>query len=137
LKLCAHSRHRKKVDIQFTPDGIYVSEIDLWLDPMQRCANAWLSHAHSDHARGLHCNVFATAETLQLYRLRWPEDEEFPQSLTPMRFGEPREWNGARLTAYPASHILGAAQLLIEYDSERVVYTGDIKLRPPICGATT
>ncbi len=47
------------------------------------------------------------------------------------------EWNGARLTAFPASHIVGAAQLLIELDGERLVYTGDIKLRSPICGATT
>jgi len=33
-----------------------------------------------------------------------------------------------------AGHILGAAQLLIEWRGERVVYTGDIKLRPPLCG---
>lgn len=125
------------MDIQFTGSGIYVADIDLWLDPMQRCAAAWLSHAHSDHARGLHCKVFATPDTLNLYRLRWPEDEEVPQSLHPTPFGVAREWNGARLTAFPASHILGAAQLLIEYRGERVVYTGDIKLRPPICGATT
>ena len=37
----------------------------------------------------------------------------------------------------PAGHILGAAQLLIEYGQERVVYTGDIKLRAPLCGAAT
>ncbi len=42
-----------------------------------------------------------------------------------------------RLTAYPASHILGAAQLLIELGGSRVVYTGDIKLREPICGTKT
>jgi Cft2 family RNA processing exonuclease len=47
------------------------------------------------------------------------------------------EWRGATLTAHPASHILGAAQLLIEYGGERIVYTGDIKLCEPICGATT
>jgi Cft2 family RNA processing exonuclease len=32
---------------------------------------------------------------------------------------------------------LGAAQLLVEYGGERLVYTGDIKLRPPLCGETT
>ncbi len=42
------------------------------------------------------------------------------------------EWHGARLTAFPASHILGAAQLLIEFENERLVYTGDIKLRQPL-----
>jgi Cft2 family RNA processing exonuclease len=125
------------VDIQFTAQGIYVEDIGLWLDPRGRCEASWLSHAHSDHASGLHCNVFATEETLRLYRLRWPEDENVPQSLQAMQFGRPVPFRGATLTAYPASHILGAAQLLIEHNGERVVYTGDIKLRPPICGTTT
>jgi Cft2 family RNA processing exonuclease len=47
------------------------------------------------------------------------------------------EWHGARLTAFPASHILGAAQLLIEFENERLVYTGDIKLRQPLAGEVT
>lgn len=49
----------------------------------------------------------------------------------------PSEWNGARLTWHAASHILGAAQILVEYQGERLVYTGDIKLRAPICGHET
>jgi Cft2 family RNA processing exonuclease len=125
------------VDIRFTTAGIHLAGIDLWLDPQERCHHAWLSHAHSDHARGLHCTVFATPDTLKLYRLRWPEDESVPQTLHPLEYGHSIEWNGARLTAFPASHILGAAQLLVEYNGERVVYTGDIKLREPICGTTT
>jgi Cft2 family RNA processing exonuclease len=125
------------VDIRFTPQGIYLPEIDLWLDPQDPCANSWISHGHSDHARGLHCTVIATPETLRIYRIRWPEDGDIPQTLRPLFFRESMDWNGARLTAYPASHILGAAQLLIEYRGERVVYTGDIKLHPPICGTTT
>jgi Cft2 family RNA processing exonuclease len=52
-------------------------------------------------------------------------------------FGQSIAWNGANLTAYPASHILGAAQLLVEYGAERLVYTGDIKLRTPLAGDTT
>lgn len=125
------------MDIRFTSSGIYVADIGLWLDPAEQCEHSWISHAHSDHARGLHCNVYATPETMQLYRLRWPEDLNSPQTLTSLRFGEPFPFRGATLTAFPASHILGAAQLLIEWQGERVVYTGDIKLRPPICGATT
>ena len=57
--------------------------------------------------------------------------------MLPLEFGESADWNGAALTAYPASHILGAAQLLIEFRGERLVYTGDIKLRQPLCGDTT
>jgi len=126
-----------QVDVRFTPQGIYVPEIDLWLDPQQRCENAWISHGHSDHARELHCQVIATPETLRIYRIRWPEDAGIRQDFHPLAYGESIEWRGARLTAYPASHILGAAQLLIEFGGSRLVYTGDIKLREPICGTKT
>lgn len=126
-----------ELDIRFSDNGIWIADIDLWLDPAEACEVAWLSHAHSDHARGLHATVFATPSTLRLYRMRWPEDAQVPQQLRPMPFGQPVSWRGARLTAYPAGHIVGAAQLLIEHRGERVVYTGDIKLRPPICGDAT
>jgi Cft2 family RNA processing exonuclease len=125
------------MEIRFTPLGIYLPEIDLWLDPRERCGQAWVSHAHGDHARGLHGTVFATPETLRGYRMRWPEDAESPQSLRALHYGEPVDWNRARLTAYPASHIVGAAQLLVEFRNERLVYTGDIKLRASICGRST
>jgi Cft2 family RNA processing exonuclease len=126
-----------QVDIQFTQKGIYLPELSLWLDPRDRCEHSWVSHGHSDHACGLHTTVIATPETLRVYRIRWPEDTEAPQELLPLAYGESVEWRGAVLTPFPASHILGAAQLLIEYGGERVVYTGDIKLREPICGSPT
>jgi Cft2 family RNA processing exonuclease len=116
---------------------MYLPDIDLWLDPQVPRPNAWLSHGHSDHARGLHSCAVATPETLRIYRLRWPEEEGCPQTFRALAYGESLDWNGARLTAYPASHIVGAAQLLVEHRGERLVYTGDIKLRAPICGATT
>jgi Cft2 family RNA processing exonuclease len=125
------------VEIQFTPQGIYLPEISLWLDPREQCGHSWVSHGHSDHACGLHSTVIATPETLRVYRIRWPEDTETPQRLCPLPYGESMEFRGAVLTAFPASHILGAAQLLIEYRGERIVYTGDIKLREPICGVAT
>jgi Cft2 family RNA processing exonuclease len=68
-------------------------------------------------------------------RLQMGEDQTAPRML-PLEFGESMDWHGARLTAIPAGHILGAAQLLVEYGGERLVYTGDIKLRPPLCGNT-
>lgn len=125
------------MQIDFLAGGIYLPEIDLWLDPQDTCENSWISHGHSDHARGLHCKVIGTSGTLRIYRLRWPEDPEVYQHLSPLDYGQSMEFHGARLTAYPASHIVGAAQLLIEWQGERIVYTGDIKLRPPICGAPT
>jgi Cft2 family RNA processing exonuclease len=125
------------MQIDFTEQGIHLPEIDLWLDPQETCGNSWISHGHSDHARGLHCQVIGTSDTLRIYRLRWPGDDGVPQELEALDYGQSMDFGGARLTAHPASHIVGAAQLLIEWRGERIVYTGDIKLRPPICGAVT
>lgn len=116
------------------PDGIHLPAIDLWLDPRVPVPAAWLSHAHSDHARGLHQTAIATTLTAQLYRHRWPLPPGAQQNLIPLDPGQSIEWNGATLTARRAAHILGAAQLLIEFEGERLVYTGDIKRKSPICG---
>ncbi len=120
------------MQVAFTQNGIYLPEIDLWLDCTEDCGTNWISHGHSDHARGLHGRVFATPETAEVYCMR-VADALDARNTEPL----PPEYNGARLTAYPASHIVGAAQLLVEYGGERLVYTGDIKLRAPICGSLT
>ena len=125
------------LSIRFSPEGIWIPEIDLWLDPRRPVAQAWFSHAHSDHATGRPAHVWATPRTWELYRLRWPETTDVPQVPHPMAFGVATEFRGATLTAWPAGHIVGAAQLCIEREGYRVVYTGDLKLKPPICGITT
>ncbi len=126
------------MQVHFTESGIHLPEISLWLDNTEPCAATWISHAHSDHARGCHGQVIGTEATLRMYRMRLSvgENQQAP-IMQPIHFGESIPWNGAILTAYPASHILGAAQLLIEFAGQRLIYTGDIKLRPPLAGVTT
>jgi Cft2 family RNA processing exonuclease len=126
------------IQVQFRPNGIYLPEIDLWLDNTEPCQATWISHGHSDHARGCHGKVIGTPITLRFYRMRlWLEESQREPELLALPFHQSVEWNGAKLTAFPASHILGAAQLLVEFRGESLVYTGDIKLRPPLCGETT
>lgn len=129
--------HSRVMNIEYHEHGIRCPEIDLWLDSTDPCAATWISHAHSDHARGCHGVALGTPVTLQLYRMRlWLEEGASEPELRPLNYGESMDWNGARLTAVPAGHIIGAAQLLIEYRGERLLYTGDIKARPPLCGET-
>lgn len=123
--------------VDYQDGGIYLPDIDLWLDPAGDRASAWISHAHSDHAGGLHGEVLATEETLRLYEMRHAMDHGPRPRIRVLGWGDPIEWRGARLTAFPAAHILGAAQLLVEWEGERLVYTGDIKLRAPLCGRNT
>ena len=124
------------MEVQFLAQGIFLPAIGLWLDPRVPVEAAWLSHAHIDHARGVHALALGTPQTLDLYVDRWPEAGP-RRRLVPMPPGEPLAFRGARLTACPAAHILGAAQLLVEFQGERLVYTGDIKLLPPLLGWRT
>ena len=125
------------MDVQFQPHGIFLPTIDLWLDSTEPVSATWISHGHSDHARGAHGRVFGTAETLRFYRMRLNAGPDRDPDCCAVEYGDSWDHNGARLTAYPAGHILGAAQLLIEWRGERLVYTGDIKLREPLCGPIT
>ncbi len=126
------------LEVLFEPNGIRVADIGLSLDPVDGAEAAWLSHGHADHARGHHGVVWATPETLDFYEARLPAPESGSRGpRNPVAFGESFEWRGARCTAVPAGHILGAAQLLIEFGGQRLVYSGDIKLRAPLCGAAT
>jgi Cft2 family RNA processing exonuclease len=102
---------------------LYLPDIDLWLDadgPRERCV---ISHAHSDHIAG-HARVVATPETARLFRHRRGEAE-----IEALRYGERRDYGRYALTMYPAGHCLGSAQVLVEAEGERLVYTGDVKLR--------
>lgn len=123
--------------VNYSPEGIYLPDIDLWLDPHRNSTAAWISHAHSDHARGSHGVVFCTPVTREIYCVRAGEGATRETRFVDLDYGATAEWKGARLTSLPAGHILGAAQLLVEYRSERLVYTGDIKRNPPLCGVTT
>jgi len=82
---------------------------------------SFLSHAHSDHASGLkkQTRLIASEETIDL--------ANFDQS----RNTKPETGNWELLDA---GHILGSRQLAIDADGERVVYTGDISLKPNIFG---
>jgi Cft2 family RNA processing exonuclease len=122
--------------VEFTDHGIRLPDLDLWLDPTGDCRRAWISHAHRDHAAGVHREVFATQETLECYRIRYEGAAALP-AFQAVGYGQSWELGGARLTAYPSAHVLGAAQLLIEWRGRRILYTGDIKLRAPLCGRPT
>lgn len=122
------------MQVQFTGRGIFLEELDLWMDGGPAGSTAWISHGHADHGRTSATTVFATPATAAILEARGLVGTE---RLRPVEYGASWEWAGARLTAYPASHILGAASLLIEWQGERLLYTGDIKWRQPMLGVRT
>lgn len=89
-------------------------------------ARAILSHAHSDHAIAGHGEIWATPETLAIYRRR---NAGWRGASRQFRYGEALEVRGVKLEFLPAGHVLGSAQLHFEDESGSLLYTGDFKRR--------
>lgn len=115
-----------------TPAGIYVPEADLHIDPWRPVERALVTHAHGDHARPGSRAYLATAGTAALIKARFGADTSV-QSLdyaTPLRFGD------LTIRLFPAGHVLGSAQILIERRGRRIVFSGDYKrAADPTCAA--
>lgn len=112
--------------------GLYCEPGDFYIDPMKEVATALITHGHADHARAGHHSVYASTETLAIMRSRYGEDMANEQHAVTL--AEPLYFNDVSVTYYPAGHILGSCQLLIEYAGFRVVVSGDYKRRPdPTC----
>jgi Cft2 family RNA processing exonuclease len=105
--------------------GIYLPAIDLWLDAQAPRPVAVVSHAHSDHIQ-THAFTLATPGTTALMRHRLGRRGR----CRPLAFGQRAEFPDFAVTLYPAGHVLGSAQALIETEGERLLYSGDFKLRP-------
>ena len=113
--------------------GLYVKPADLWIDPSRPVERAAVTHGHADHARSGHGAVFATPETLAIMALRYGVDVEASHNQA-FGYSDGFELGGVRFSFFPAGHVLGSAQILMEYGGERIVITGDYKRRPdPTC----
>ncbi|HEX8308340.1 MAG TPA: ligase-associated DNA damage response exonuclease [Allosphingosinicella sp.] len=112
------------------PEGIYVKPADAWVDPSQPKARALVTHGHADHARGGHEEVFATPETLAIMECRYGSQPGGRATA----YGEVVRLGEVEASFVPAGHVLGSAQIVLEYRGERVVVSGDYKRRPdPTC----
>ena len=112
----------------FLERNLRIAPIDVYIDPPEPQARAIITHGHADHARYGHGAVLATPDTIAVMKTRYGEDaagrwEELP-------FGEKREIDGVAISLHPAGHILGSAQVLMEYQGQRIVVTGDYKRLP-------
>ena len=117
------------------PHGLYVKPADLWIDPSRPVERAAVTHGHADHARSGHSAVFATPETLAIMALRYGVDVAASHNQA-LPYGDGFERGGVRFSFHPAGHVLGSAQILMEYAGERIVVTGDYKRRAdPTCAA--
>lgn len=107
--------------------GLYLPELDLWLDPRVAKPRAFVSHAHSDHV-ARHESVLCSETTAVLLRHRYRMAAE---RLETAAFHVPILRDGYRLRMLPAGHIAGSAMLHVTRldDGASLLYTGDFKTR--------
>jgi len=108
-----------------TGRGLYCEPAGVYIDPARAVERAIITHGHSDHARPGHGAVLATPETIEVMKLRLGEDGagRFEAIAT----GHAFDLNGVAVRLVPAGHILGSAQVVLEWNGQRAVISGDYK----------
>lgn len=118
--------------LEVTSHGLYCVPGDFYIDPHLPVARAVVTHAHADHARWGCQHYLAAKPGEQLLRSRMSSDAEFLF----LPYAETLTIGGVRVSLHPAGHILGSAQVRVEYRGEVVLVTGDYKLEEdPTCEA--
>jgi putative mRNA 3-end processing factor len=110
--------------LQFTGKSIYCAVADVHIDPWMPVGRAIITHAHSDHARWGSRHYLAHKDSEPILRLRLGQDI----NLQTVRYGEKFMINGVKFSLHPAGHIIGSAQVRVEYQGEVWVASGDYKL---------
>ena len=109
--------------LEFNDKGIFCSAGNFYIDPWQPVKYAVITHAHSDHAKWGHENYLAHTLSREVLKYRLGEI-----NLETMNYGEKTIINGVQVSFHPAGHIIGSAQVRVEYKGEVWVVSGDYKL---------
>lgn len=110
--------------LQFTDKGIYCAQADVYIDPWRPVQRALITHGHADHARPGHSYYLCTHAAKPVIRYRLGGHIRIES----VDYGEVRTINGVRFSFHPAGHIIGSAQIRVEYQGEVWVTSGDYKL---------
>ena len=108
------------------PEGLYCPPGDFYIDPWRQVERAVITHGHGDHARTGHSHYLAAAAGEGILRKRLGEDI----NLLTLEYGEAINHHGVKLSLHPAGHVLGSAQVRLEYKGEVWVASGDYKVEP-------
>ncbi|MFC7515354.1 ligase-associated DNA damage response exonuclease [Herbaspirillum sp. GCM10030257] len=104
-------------------EGLYCVPGRFYIDPWRPVDRAVITHGHADHASVGHGHYLAASDGAGILRSRLGEIH-----LDTLRYGESVVHNGVRISLHPAGHVLGSAQIRMEYEGEVWVASGDYKV---------
>lgn len=111
--------------LEFRKEGIYCVPGKFYIDPWLPVDMAIITHGHADHARwGMKkylCHLF----TVPILRSRIGLDI----MVEGIEYGKCITINDVKVSLHPAGHIIGSAQIRMEYKGRVAVVSGDYKLQ--------
>lgn len=112
--------------IKITNCGIRCVPGDFYIDPWKPVDVALITHGHSDHSRWGHKQYICVEESKGIICGRLGNDIK----VQTLKYGEQIKIKDVKVSFHPAGHILGSAQIRIEYKGEVIVFSGDYKIEP-------
>lgn len=112
--------------VKFTKKGIYCIPGNFYLDPWYPVDYAIISHGHADHARWGNKHYLCHNDSKAILKHRIGQDI----SIESLGYNQPKNINGVQVSFFPAGHIIGSAQIKLEYKGYVVVFSGDYKTQP-------
>lgn len=111
--------------LKFKKEGIFCVPGKFYIDPWLPVKYALITHGHADHARwGMEkylCHHF----TVPILHSRIGRDIQ----VQGINYNESIVINGVKVSFHPAGHIIGSAQIRLEYKGKVIVVSGDYKVQ--------
>lgn len=111
--------------LHFNDKGIYCVPGDFYIDPWKPVEKALITHGHADHARWGMKSYLCHHFTVPILHSRIGKDIH----VEGIGYNETRNINGVKVSFHPAGHIIGSAQIRLEYKGKIVVVSGDYKVQ--------
>ncbi len=111
--------------LRFTSKGIYCIPGRFYIDPWRPVDRAVITHGHSDHARWGMKKYLCHHYTVPILQTRIGPDI----AVQGIGYNEPVTVNGVKVSLHPAGHIIGSAQVRMEYQGKITVVSGDYKIQ--------
>ncbi|MBV29257.1 MAG: DNA ligase-associated DEXH box helicase [Actinobacteria bacterium] len=105
-------------------EGLFCPLGGFYIDPLKPVGTAVLTHAHGDHCRQGMGSYLCHDDSVGIVRSRLPSAKDSVRSVP---YDESLKIGDVNVTLFPAGHILGSAQVLIEHEGVRWLVSGDYK----------
>jgi putative mRNA 3-end processing factor len=116
--------------LELRRQGLFCPQGNFYIDPSGAVDHAVITHAHSDHARRGSQQYYSSASGVGLVKTRLGKNTR----IKGFEFGRKFKLGGVTLSFHPAGHIMGSAQVRLQYENEVWVVSGDFKREPdPTC----